>query len=309
MARFIDPFTDTGFKIIFGKENQSNDFLRLFLNGLLEGEPGFEPIVKITYRNTEHTPDSDSNRTTRYDIHCETESGHHYIVEMQRKPQPYFMARAVFYVSRKLTSQGKRDTSADGEWKYELTPVIGVFFCNFFLDEDHRLVRHAMLCDTATDQPITPLMRYVFIQLPAFNKKEEECETPLDEWIYILKNMKNMDKMPFTTHREVFERLARVTNYEALSEPERERYDYDLKMARDYNAEMSYARTEGHKIGYDEGMQQGMQQGTFNTYRGVIDKMAGMGMNDDEIAKMIPIGVAEIRSIRCSPSSSANRTL
>lgn len=39
MSRFVDPFTDTGFKIIFGKENKSNEILKAFLNDLFEGQP------------------------------------------------------------------------------------------------------------------------------------------------------------------------------------------------------------------------------------------------------------------------------
>lgn len=53
MAKYIDPFTDTGFKIIFGKEHVSNDILRSFLNVLFEGDPVLSDIKRVEYRPNE----------------------------------------------------------------------------------------------------------------------------------------------------------------------------------------------------------------------------------------------------------------
>ena len=48
MSRFVDPFTDVGFKIVFGKENQSNEILRSFLNDLFQDQEDFDPIKSLT---------------------------------------------------------------------------------------------------------------------------------------------------------------------------------------------------------------------------------------------------------------------
>ena len=42
MGKFVDPFTDVGFKIVFGKENSSNEVLREFLNDLFDGQKDFD---------------------------------------------------------------------------------------------------------------------------------------------------------------------------------------------------------------------------------------------------------------------------
>ena len=52
MARFINPFTDVGFKRIFGQEI-NKDLLIDFLNGLLEGE---KHIVDIRFLDKEVLP-------------------------------------------------------------------------------------------------------------------------------------------------------------------------------------------------------------------------------------------------------------
>ena len=48
MSKFINPFSDYGFKLIFGSE-VSKDLIISFLNGVLNDEV----IVDITFRNVE----------------------------------------------------------------------------------------------------------------------------------------------------------------------------------------------------------------------------------------------------------------
>lgn len=104
-----------------------------------------------------------------------------------------------------------------------------------------RVITYSKFMDTETHQPIGEHMQQVFIQLPAFNKKEEECVSFIDQWLYNLINMRDMETMAFTSHQDVFNRLAKVANLATLSPADREQYDYDLKKARDYRAELKYA--------------------------------------------------------------------
>ena len=70
-----------------------------------------------------------------------------------------------------------------------------------------------------------------------------------------------METMPFTSHRDVFERLAKVSSYASLSREEQLQYDYDVKKARDYREEMAYAVSEGIAQGRVEGKAEGIAQG------------------------------------------------
>lgn len=193
MCSFIDPFTDTGFKIVFGRENVSNDILVFLLNSLFCGQEGFDKIVSVRYPNSERTHDWIDGKTIIYDVVCETERGHRFIVEMQKNPQENFMSRAVYYISRSIAEQGykgKRKVigSAGNEsyWDYSLLPVVGVFFSNFYIKGlEKKPVTHAMLTDTDTGKPISLSSRYAFIQLPAFNiDREEDCHSDFDKLIF-----------------------------------------------------------------------------------------------------------------------------
>ena len=87
MAKFINPFTDVGFKIIFGQE-MTKDLLIDFLNDLLVGE---RHIQDITFLDKELQPEFQGDRGVIYDIYCTTDDGDHIIVEMQNRSRTGFV--------------------------------------------------------------------------------------------------------------------------------------------------------------------------------------------------------------------------
>ena len=127
MGKFINPFTDFGFKHIFGRE-MDKDILIEFLNDLLEGE---HTIKDLRIMNNERLPETEQGRKVIFDIHCETDKGERIIIEMQNREQPHFKDRALYYLSHSVVEQGIK-----GTWDYELAAVYGVFFLNFTLDEN-----------------------------------------------------------------------------------------------------------------------------------------------------------------------------
>nr|WP_205959811.1 PD-(D/E)XK nuclease family transposase [Flammeovirga aprica] len=66
-SRYINPFTDFGFKKIFGEES-SKEILIDFLNSVL---PAKDHIYDLTYKQTEHLPKNDTDRKAIYDLYCE----------------------------------------------------------------------------------------------------------------------------------------------------------------------------------------------------------------------------------------------
>lgn len=246
MGKYIDPFTDRGFKLLFGSENRSEEFLISFLNELFKGETDFENIEKIKYGNTERSSDELTPRLIRFDIYCTTSTGHKFIVEMQNQSQDFFMSRAVYYISRTITQQGKRDQSGK-PWDYSFMPVVGVFMCNFNVPGlKKKLITHVGLMDTKTHEIISDKEHYTFIQLPEFKKTEGECITDFDKWIYLLKNMNKMERMPFIkSPNDIFSRFEKVSKVSSLNERERELYEADLKFTRDFTAQLKFANKQG----------------------------------------------------------------
>ena len=92
-AKYINPFTDFGFKKIFGEE-ASKSLLIDFLNALLSQT---NKIVDLSFKNTEQLGQTDADRKAIYDIYCENEIGEKFIVELQKAKQNYFKERTIYY--------------------------------------------------------------------------------------------------------------------------------------------------------------------------------------------------------------------
>ena len=100
MAKYIDIFTDYGFKKIFGEEANKNILID-FLNSIL---PENAHIKDLTFKNTEQLPVSIEDRKAVYDIYCENDKGEKFIVELQKAKQNYFFDRTIYYSTFPISS-------------------------------------------------------------------------------------------------------------------------------------------------------------------------------------------------------------
>ena len=80
-GKYINPFTDFGFKKIFGEE-ANKDILLDFLNELLRDEQG--EIKSVAFKKNEHIGNTSLDRKAIFDIYCENENGEKFIVEMPK---------------------------------------------------------------------------------------------------------------------------------------------------------------------------------------------------------------------------------
>ena len=278
MGRFINPFTDFGFKFLFGREVEK-ELLIDFLNDLLVGE---HVITDIRFLNNEQPPEVKTERGLIYDIYCVTDTGERIIVEMQNREQPYFKDRALFYLSRAITQQAKR-----GVWNFQLDAVYGVFFMNFVMDKDmpSKIRTDIVLSDRDTGKLFSNKFRQIFIELPNFNKEEDECENDLERWIYILKHMDTLDRMPFKARKAVFERLEKLASKANMTQEERARYEEEWKVYNDYFNTLDFAEQKG--------VQKGLQKGKEETARNLKE----LGVADDIIIKSTGLSKEEIEKL------------
>src|SRR5690606_22280110 len=109
---------------------------------------------------------------------------------------------------------------------------------------------------------------FIYVELINFVKVETDLESDLDRWLYVLKNMSSMDRLPIYLRKPIFEKLFQVAEYSKLNKEEREMYDVSLKRKWDEYSiretakiEKERALEEGLKEGLKEGLEQGLQQG------------------------------------------------
>lgn len=282
MGVFINPFTDIGFKRIFGQEF-SKPLLLDFLNNLLVGE---RKIENITFLDKEMPRDIEGERSIIYDVLCETETGEKIIVEMQNQRQPFFKQRSIFYASEAISRQARKGR----EWRFDIKAVYLIAFLNFTLEDIGTTFRtDVALLDMRTKEVFSDKIRLIYLELPYFNNEADECENDFERWIYVLKNMETINRLPWTAKSAVFKRLEEIAEVRALTKEEQMQYDHALKVYRD-----NYNTFQG---AIEEGMKEGREKGRADKTKEVAQNMKKMGMSIEQIAQACGISVEEAEKL------------
>ena len=285
MGKFINPFTDFGFHRIFGQEVHK-ELLIDFLNELLKDE---RHIVDITFLNPIQQPETIEDRGVIFDIHCRDDKGGLFVVEMQNGAQPYF-----YYLSRAISNQGEKGK----DWKFSLCPVYGIFLLNYKMGINSKFRTDVILADRDTGRVFSDKIRQVYLELPWFTKEPDDCETDFERWLYLLKHMDTLERMPFKARKAVFDKLLEVADVASLSKDERILYDEALKRYRDYKNTVDYAEEKGIEKGLERGIEigkaKGKAEGKAEEQRLIAANLKKQGINPETIAQCTGLSVEEI---------------
>ena len=242
MTRFINPYTDFGFKKLFGEE-ANKDLLIDFLNAVLPIE---SPIATLTFTQSEQLPDNPTDRKAVFDIACVGQNGESFTVEMQKAKQLWFKDRALFCTAFPILRQGQR-----GDWNFKLNPVYLVAVLDFKYDEAEerrKIYRLVSLKDQDGDE-FSDRLKMVFLQMPLFTKTESELKTQKDKWLFFLKNLESFSEIPAILREPVFEKAFATAEYLNYPPAVQAAYQNDLKAYRDNINVLETARIEGETRG------------------------------------------------------------
>ena len=87
-------------------------------------------------------------------------------------------------------------------------------------------------------------------------KEAEECENQVERWIYLLKNMETLNRLPWAAQSAVFKKLESIADVSAMTRAERLQYDEALKKYRDTISVFEGVRMEGRMEGREEGQKE-----------------------------------------------------
>ena len=287
--RYINPYTDFGFKKLFGTE-MNKDLLISFLNALLfRNQPQKQVIKDIRYLPTEHFGQY-GNRRAIFDVFCETETGGQFIVEMQNVYQQFYKDRSVFYSTFPIQEQSKMGE----DWNFELKEVYTVGILNFeFKDDmyDKDCLHHEVkLMDTEKKQVFYDKLTFIYLEMPKFNKTEDELEDMFDKWLFVLKNLSKLFERPKALQEKVFAKLFEAAEIARFTPEERRGYEDSVKTYRDINNAINTAERDAEKRGEEKGRAEGRTEANLETAR----KMKADGMPVDLIARYTGVSAEEM---------------
>ena len=270
--RYVNPYTDFGFKKLFGTEI-NKDLLISFINSLLHGR---EVVKDLTYLNTDGT--SEADRRAVFDVYCENEKGEKILVEMQRGIQQYFKDRSLYYATFPIREQGQK-----GEWDYRLKSVYIIGILNFTFDKDNNDYYHheVQLLDNQTKEVFYDKLTFIYLEMPKFNKTEDELNGMFEKWLFVLRNLSRLMERPKALQERVFTKLFEAAEIAKFTKTEYDNYEESLKVYRDWKnmivTEKKISWEEGHEVGKEEGREEGKKQNAIEMAK--ILKEEGVAIN------------------------------
>jgi predicted transposase/invertase (TIGR01784 family) len=276
--KYINPFTDFGFKRLFGSEF-NKDLLIDFLNQVLDKR---ERIKDLTYLNTEHQGLTEADRRAVFDLYCENEEGEKFIIEVQNVRQEFFKDRSLFYATFPIQSQVPKGN----DWDYELKAVYMVGILNFsFPDQtqQERCQREVKLMDTHTHEIFYEKLTFIYLEMPRFRKKESELVTHFDKWMYVLKNLHKLQSRPRKLQERIFEKLFEEAQIAKLNPTDMKTYQESLKALRDSYSVLETARKEGERIGEIRGEKRGEKRGEAFAQKRIAKALKDSGVSIEVI--------------------------
>lgn len=228
-AKYVNPFTDFGFKKIFGEE-ASKPLLLDFLNALL---PKKDRIIELSFRNTEQLGHGDLDRKAIFDIYCENEVGERFIVELQKAKQNYFKERTIYYSTFPIREQAEK-----GLWDYDLKAVycIGILdftFDNYESEPERSEVVHTIKLKNQNGEVFYDKLTYIYLEMPNFKQKEDELSTRLDKWLYFIQHLEDFQSVPTIFKDEIFTQAFEKAELAKFNQLEMDSYENSLKIFRD----------------------------------------------------------------------------
>ena len=297
VEKYINPFTDFGFKKLFGEE-LNKDLLLDFLNELLKEEQG--QIKEITYLKTEHLGLTELDRKAIFDLYCENERGEKFIVELQKTKQNFFKDRTVYYSTFPIREQAKR-----ADWNFELKAVYTIAILDFVFEADkneqEKFRYDVKLKDIETNKIFYDKLTFIYLEMPKFKKTIEQLETRFDKWLYVISNLNKLDRIPESLREQIFERvfetaeIAKFTYDQVLSYEDSLKYYRDLKNSLDTAREEGEAEgiIKGEKLGLIKGKEEGRVEGKIEIAR----NMLSMGMSIEMIKQLTGLSEEEIKTL------------
>ena len=239
--RFMNPYTDYGFKKLFGTE-ENKELLISFLNAIIFDKEGV--ITSLTYKNIEQLGDNKDRRNCYFDVYCETQDGSDFIVEMQNARKTYFKDRSLFYAAKPIRDQAEKGE----EWDFRLNNVYMVGVMNFRFpnneypeDSYYHVIQ---LMDVVDQHVFYDKLTLIYLEMPKLKNMTPSTKSFRDLWLYALQNLCYTDDYPEVLQNGIFKKLYDAAALANLNDAQLLAYERSQKAMWDRYSERETAREE-----------------------------------------------------------------
>ena len=310
------PLTsDYVFKRIFARE-ENNSMLKDFLEAILNIH-----INKVEVKNPELTPNMADEKLGILDLKLDIDNERVVDVEMQVSNEHNIKERSSTYLSKLAAEQLK----AKQNYK-ELKKIITINILKYnYLErnayhsiarmkyEDTKPIEFVDMGYRKEEEEATNTFEMHFIELPKFKEKNPECNTKLEQWLWLIDGSKEEKVEMSAKENEEINKTVKELNKlskdpeEVAKYEEREwsimRYDVEMKTNRELGEKEGEIR--GLKIGEKRGRIEGEKRGRIegektgreNEKKNVIKNLHKLNIPIEKIAKAVELNEEDVKAI------------
>jgi predicted transposase/invertase (TIGR01784 family) len=230
-------------------------------------------IVNVDILTPYQLPDLKGGKVTIVDLKAKDQNDKTYIVEMQVAEVDGFDKRVLYYASKSYSAQIER-----GDQYENLNPTYFIGILDFEVTKNPSYINRHKIVDIETNENYLKDIEFNFIELPKFNKKEDELESVIDQWVYFIKNAENIQVIPGNLKDEGLKFAYEDANKHNWTKAELEAYDYVLMREQDDRGRLTFA----------------VRKEKENFARKLID----LGLENNEISESTKLTIEQIEKLR-----------
>ena len=118
-----------------------------------------------------------------------------------------------------------------------------------------------------------------------------------EKWIYVLKYMEVLERLPFTAQKKIFDHLAKLPDVRYLSSEEQEKYDESIKAVDDYYSGLYGSYVEGEEKGITKGRAEGRAEGELSKSLIIARNLLAMGMTLPQIVEATGLNEEQLKQL------------
>ena len=310
------PLTsDYVFKRIFARE-ENNSMLKDFLEAILNIH-----INKVEVKNPELTPNMADEKLGILDLKLDIDNERVVDVEMQVSNEHNIKERSSTYLSKLAAEQLK----AKQNYK-ELKKIITINILKYnYLErnayhsiarmkyEDTNPIEFVDMGYKKEEEEATNTFEMHFIELPKFKQKNPDCNTKLEQWLWLIDGSKEEKvEMSAKENKEINKTVKELNKLsqnpeEVAKYEEREwsimRYDVEMKTNRELGEKegeirgLKIGEARGRIKGEKRGRIEGEKNGRENEKKNVIKNLHKLNIPIEKIAKAVELNEEDVKAI------------
>ena len=255
-SRPYDPTNDLLFKFVFGREERKNITLQL-INDIL-GRDGDDAFVDLQFRNTEFSPEKQSDKLGRLDIFGILNDGSRIDIEMQVINRRNMEKRTLFYWSHMYLHF---DTLRSGDDYGALKPAISINILRYnFLPQDNPHAAY-VLYNPKTQHRLTEDLEIHFLEIPKYKNKPVQSMDRIEKWLaYFANKLDEKEKEELAMKDTAIKDAMQASDRYIMDDAAYREYIARESAIWDYNSDLKANLAEGRAQGLAEGRAEGRTQ-------------------------------------------------